>query len=65
MIDWVIRSFLDVGAVVASWFVSKDAAGFDVISTMIATLVLAAILCLVIYWQSLVGYWRSRRRSRE
>jgi hypothetical protein len=48
-----------VGGWVASWFLSKDAISFAVAEAMFATLVLAAVVTLFVYWQTLVGYWRS------
>lgn len=64
-IDWFADFLLNAGAVVASWFVSKDATNFLVLQMMIATLVLGAIVSVVVYWQSLVDYWKSRRMPRK
>ena len=64
-IDWFADFLLNAGAVVASWFVSKDATNFMVLQMMIATLVLEAIVSVVVYWQSLVDYWKSRRMPRK
>jgi hypothetical protein len=64
MIDWVVRVLLDSGASVAGLFVSKDRPEFDVISAMTAILLLAAILCLLVYGKSLVDHLRSGRRPR-
>jgi hypothetical protein len=64
-IDWFADFLLNAGAVVASWFVSKDATNFPVLQMMIATLVLEAIVSVVVYWQSPVDYWKSRRMPRK
>jgi hypothetical protein len=47
---------------VASLFASREAASFVVIQMMVATLVLAAVVFALVYWQSLVEYWQSRWR---
>jgi hypothetical protein len=68
MLDWLTWPadlLLDAGAVVASWFVSKDATSFAVIQMMVATLVLAALVSAVVFWQSLIEYWQSRWRPRQ
>jgi membrane protein YdbS with pleckstrin-like domain len=68
MLDWLswpADLLLNAGAVVASWFVSKDATNFALVQMMVATLVLAAVVTAFVYWQSLVEYWKSRWRSRE
>jgi len=64
-IDWFADFLLNAGAVVASWFVSKDATNFMVLQMMIATLVLEAIVSVVVYWQSPVDYWKSRWMPRK
>jgi hypothetical protein len=62
MIDWIARVLLSAGGIVAGLFISKDRSEFDVISAMAATLILAAILCLLVYGKSLIDYLRSGRR---
>ena len=45
MLDWLswpADLLLNAGAVVASWFISKDATNFILVQMMVATLVLAA-----------------------
>jgi hypothetical protein len=63
MMDWLIWPadlLLKAGAAVASLFVSEDAPSFIVIQMMIATLVLAAIVSVLVFWQSFVEFWRAR-----
>jgi len=68
MLDWLTWPadlLLNAGAVVASWFISKDATNFILVQMMVATLVLAAIVAALVYWQSLVEFWQSRWRRRD
>ena len=68
MLDWLTWPadlLLNAAAVVASWFVSKDATSFVVIQMMVATLVLAAFVSAIVFWRSLVERRQSRRRSGE
>ena len=63
MLDWLswpADLLLNAGGFVASWFVSKEAPSFVVVQMMVATLVLAAVVSALVYWQSLAEYWRSR-----
>src|SRR4249919_2551895 len=55
MRGWLRR----IGGVVAGWFFSKDATSFNVVQMMVATLVLAAFVALLVFWQSLFEYGRS------
>jgi membrane protein YdbS with pleckstrin-like domain len=62
-LTWPANLLLAVGAVVANWFVSEDAPGFAVIQMMVATLVLAAVVSLIVYLQSLTDFFRSRWKA--
>jgi len=67
MLDWLgwfADLLLNAGAGVASLFVSKDAPGFVLFQMAMATLVLAAVVSLIVYWQTLVEYWWSYWRPR-
>lgn len=62
MLDWLARPadwLLSAGGFVASWFFDENATSFTVVQMMFATVVLAAFVFLIVFWQTLVGYWRS------
>ena len=66
MLDWLTWPadlLLSAGGYVASWFFSKEATSFVVVQMMFATLVLAAIMSLIVYWQTLFDYLRSRGKA--
>jgi hypothetical protein len=62
---WPAQFLLAAGAAVASLFTSEDTTNFAVIQMMVATLVLAAIVSLIVFLQSLVRYWWARKASAE
>jgi hypothetical protein len=67
MLDWLTWPadlLLNAAAVVAGWFVSKDATSFAVVQMMVATLVLAAVVSAIVFWRSLVEFWKSGWRPR-
>ena len=62
MVDWLTwpaELVLSAGGIVASWFVSKDSISFVALQMGFAVLVLAAIVCLIAFFQTL----RSRRNQ--
>jgi membrane protein DedA with SNARE-associated domain len=68
MLDWLYWPadlLLSAGAVVTGWFVSKDAASFAVMQMMVATLILAAVVAVAVYWRTLVEFLRSRSKPRD
>ena len=62
-LTWPANLLLKLGALVASWFVSADTPSFGVIQMMVATLVLAAVVSLIVFLQSLTNFWRSHRNA--
>jgi len=62
MIDWLTwpaELLLSAGGIVAAWFVNKDTPSFVALQMGFAVLVLAAIVCLIAFFQTL----RSRRNQ--
>jgi hypothetical protein len=63
-LTWPGELLLRWGGVVASWFFSEDAVTFTVVQMMFATIVLAAVLALIVFWQRVIEYCRSVWRAR-
>ena len=65
MVDWLTwpaELLLRAGGFVASLFASKGTTGFVALQIGFATLVLPAVISLIIYLPSVVGYLRSPQR---
>jgi hypothetical protein len=58
-LTWPADQLLRIGGLVAAWFFSEDATGFTLVQMEFATLVLAALVALFVFWQTLVEYCRS------
>jgi hypothetical protein len=58
-LTWPADQLLRIGGVVAGWFLGKDATSFTIVQMGFATLVLAAFVALIVFWQALVKYCRS------
>jgi hypothetical protein len=61
-LSWPADVLLNVGGWIASWFFDKNAIGFPLEEMMFATLVLAAIIALIVYWDAVIGYWEAQSR---
>ena len=61
-LGWLADLLLNAGARVASIFVSSDAPGFTLFEMAMALLILVAVVSVVVYWESLVEFWRSRSK---
>ena len=53
-LTWPADQLQRMGGVVAAWFFSEDATGFTLVQMGFATLVLAALVALFVFWQTLV-----------
>ena len=62
-LTWLADLVLSAGAIVAGWFVSKDAPSFLAVQMGFALLVLAAIVALFAFLPPLIGRWRARTRA--
>jgi hypothetical protein len=58
-LTWPADLLLGIGGIVTSWFVSRDEASFTGIQTMVAILLLAALVAWISGGQSLAGFVRS------
>ena len=53
MIKWVIRPIMIVAAVIAGWFVARDAVNFTIIQTVVALLLVTALVAVAAIVQTL------------
>jgi hypothetical protein len=63
MIDWLTWPadlLLSAGAAIARLFVSEDTPSFILIQMGVALVVLAAIVSLLVFWQSVTEFLRRR-----
>jgi hypothetical protein len=65
MVDWLLWPadlLLSAGGIIAGWFASKDTPSFVALQMGFAVLVLAAVVSLIAYLPTFIGYLRSRFR---
>ena len=65
MLDWLTRPaefLLSAGGVVAGLILTRSVGA--VVQMIFATLMLAAFLSLIVFWQTLVAYCRSHWKTR-
>ena len=57
-VSWPADLLLSIGSIIASWFASQAEASFSGIQTMVALLVLAAVIGAIVYGQSVAELFR-------
>ncbi len=55
---WIVRALLIAGAVVASWFVARDALNFHVTSFVAALSLFVCLVALLAFWPTIVRFFR-------
>ena len=66
MLDWLTLPadwLLNAGAAVAGLFFAADEPNFVVVQMMVATLILAAIVSLMVFWRAIVDFGRARWKN--
>ena len=57
-LTWPADLLLGIGGIITSWFISKDESSFVDIQTMVAILLLAALVASIVHGQSLTEFVR-------
>jgi hypothetical protein len=64
-LTWPADLLLGIGGIVTGWFVGKDEVSFEGIQTMVAILLLAALVAWIACGQSLAEFVRSALQARQ
>jgi hypothetical protein len=57
-LTWPADLLLGIGGIITSWFISKDESSFEGIQTMVAILLLAALVASIVHGQTLAEFAR-------
>jgi hypothetical protein len=47
---WIVRILLYIAAPITALFVARDALNFGILQTLIATVLVAALVCFAAFW---------------
>lgn len=61
IISWLIRPILFVAAIIAGWFVASDAPNFSVVQMAVAVLLIAGIVAIAAFWETVADWLRDRK----
>ena len=62
MLNLIIRPIMIVAALIAGWFVARDAVNFNVIQLVVALFLLTAIVAIGACWESISDWLRDRKK---
>jgi hypothetical protein len=58
---WMIRLIMVVAGMIAAWFVARDAPNFSIVQTVVAILLITALVALMAVGETLVGRLKDRK----
>jgi hypothetical protein len=61
-ISWLLRPILILAAIIAGWFVAKDAANFTVIEMAIAVGLIALVVAAAAFCEALADWLKGDKR---
>jgi len=65
MLNVLLRPIIIVAAIIAGWFVSRDAVNFTVIEMTVALFLITALIAIAAFWEILSDWWKSRAERRR
>lgn len=63
MLNLFLRPVMIIAAVIASWFVARDAVNFTIIQLVVALLLITALVALGAFWEVLTDWLKNRKTS--
>jgi hypothetical protein len=61
MFNWVVRALLFIAAIIASWFVARDAVNFGIIQLVVALFLITGLVAVAAFWEALADRLKSKK----
>ena len=61
MLNWILRPIMVIAAVIAGWFVARDAVNFSVIQMVVGLLLITALVAVAACWEMIADRLKSRK----
>jgi hypothetical protein len=62
MLNLIIRPIMIFAAVIASYFVARDAQNFSIVQMTVALLLITALVGLGAFWEFVIDWFRTKKR---
>ena len=59
--NWILRPIIAIAAVIAGWFVARDAVNFSVIQMVVGLLLITALIGLAACWEMIADRHKSKK----
>lgn len=65
MLNWILRPIIAIAAVIAGWFVARDAVNFSVIQMVVGLLLITALIGLAACWEMIADRLKNKKNVRR
>ena len=62
MLNPIIRPIMILAAIIASYFVARDAVNFSIVQMVVALLLLAGLVAVTVFWELLADWPKARKQ---
>jgi hypothetical protein len=62
MLNPIIRPIMILAAIIASYFVARDAVNFSIVQMVVALLLLAGLVAVTVFWELLADWLKARKQ---
>jgi hypothetical protein len=60
MVNLLLRPVMFLAAIIASWFVARDAVNFSVIEMVVALFLITIIVAIGAFWETISGWFSGK-----
>lgn len=60
MMNLLLRPVMFFAAIIAGWFVARDAVNFNIIQMVVALFLITAIVAIAAFWETLSDWLKSK-----
>ncbi len=64
MLNLLVRPIMIIAAIIASWFVARDAVNFTIIQLVVALFLITLIVAIGAFWETLTDWFKDRKNLR-
>ena len=65
MLNWILRPIMVIAAVIAGWFVARDAVNFSVIQMVVGLLLITTLVAIAACWEMIADRLKSKKNVRR
>ena len=65
MVNWILRPIMVIAAVIAGWFVARDAVNFSVIQMVVGLLLITTLVAIAACWEMIADRLKNKKNVRR